>query len=92
MTRDGKTEATPYGRAAREAAPDLAPGAAAQGSPLLIVCTATRATATCWPSWEENLAGKGYAVASIDHTDSNDGDMGAFGSTLSSARWTSCSC
>ena len=35
----------------------------------------------------ENLASKGYVVASIDHTDSTYSDQGAFGSTLVNRPW-----
>jgi len=78
VTRDGKTEATLYGRAARDAAPDVA----AQAYPLLIISHGYPGNRYLLADLGENLASKGYVVASIDHTDSNYGDMGAFGSTL----------
>jgi len=64
--RDGETEVELHGKASRDAAPESAKAP----YPLVLSHLA------------ENLASKGYVVASIDHTDSTYRDKAAFGSTL----------
>ena len=76
--RDGKTETTLSGKAAREAAPDTS-GAP---YPLVIISHGYPGNRFLLSHLAENLASKGYVVASIDHTDSTYNDQGAFGSTL----------
>lgn len=78
ITRDGKTEVTLSGRALREAPPQRA-GAP---YPLLIISHGYPGNRFLLSPLAENLASKGYVVASIDHTDSTYSDQGAFGSTL----------
>ncbi len=78
FTRDGKTEVSLYGRALRDAAPDASGGP----YPLLIVSHGYPGNRFLLSHLAENLASKGYVVASIDHTDSTYSDQGAFGSTL----------
>lgn len=78
MTRDGKTEVTLYGRAVRDAAPARGHGA----YPLVILSHGYPGNRFLLSHLGENLASKGYVVASIDHTDSTYTDQGAFGSTL----------
>lgn len=77
-TRDGKTLATLSGRAVREAPADSAHGP----YPLVIVSHGYPGNRFLLSHLAENLAGKGYVVASIDHTDSTYTDKAAFGSTL----------
>jgi len=80
--RDGKTEVTLRGRALRDAQPDAGAGP----YPLLIISHGYPGNRFLLSHLAENLASKGYVVASIDHTDSTysdqGGDQGAFGSTL----------
>lgn len=78
FTRDGKTEVTLTGRALRDAAPQRAGGP----YPLLIVSHGYPGNRFLLSHLAENLASKGYVVASIDHTDSTYNDQAAFGSTL----------
>lgn len=78
LTRDGKTEVTLFGRAAREAPPDAGHGP----YPLLIISHGYPGNRYLLADLGENLASKGYVVASIDHADSTYGDQGAFASTL----------
>ena len=77
-TRDGTTLARLTGKAIRGALPDLdrAP------YPLVIVSHGYPGNRFLLSHLAENLASKGYLVASIDHTDSTYTDQGAFGSTL----------
>jgi len=77
-TRDGKTLTSLYGRAVREALPDGSGGP----YPLVIVSHGYPGNRFLLSHLTENLASKGYIVASIDHTDSTYNDQGAFGSTL----------
>jgi predicted dienelactone hydrolase len=77
-TRDGKTLATLNGRALRDAAPDSSKAP----YPLVIISHGYPGNRFLLSHLAENLASKGYFVASIDHTDSTYDDMGAFGSTL----------
>ncbi|MEM8579111.1 MAG: dienelactone hydrolase [Pseudomonadota bacterium] len=75
--RDGTTEVTLTGRAARDAAP------AAEGSfPLVVISHGYPGNRFLMSHLGENLASKGYVTVSIDHTDSTYSDQGAFGSTL----------
>lgn len=76
--RDGTTEVTLEGRAIRDAAP-------AEGDdafPLLMLSHGYPGNRFLMSHLAENLASKGYVVASIDHTDSTYRDQSAFGSTL----------
>jgi len=78
FTRDGKTEVVLTGRALRDAPPERAAGP----YPLLIVSHGYPGNRFLLSHLAENLASKGYVVASIDHTDSTYSDQAAFGSTL----------
>ncbi len=78
FTRDGKTEVTLNGRAVRDAKSDPAGGP----YPLLIISHGYPGNRFLLSHLGENLASKGYVVASIDHTDSTYSDQAAFGSTL----------
>lgn len=78
VTRDGKTPTTLTGRAARDAAPDARGGP----YPLVIISHGYPGNRFLLSPLAENLASKGYIVASIDHTDSTYSDQAAFGSTL----------
>ncbi|BDP44354.1 hypothetical protein DAETH_43230 (plasmid) [Deinococcus aetherius] len=78
---DPKRPVVPFtfpGRAARDAAP------AAQGGPypLVIFSHGYPGSRYLMSRLAENLASKGYVVASIDHTDSTHADKAAFASTL----------
>ena len=76
LLRDGETEVTLTGRAARDAAP-------AEGTfPLVILSHGYPGNRFLMGHLGENLASKGYVVASIDHPDSTYDDQGAFASTL----------
>ncbi len=77
-TRDGKTLVTLFGRAVRDALPD----AGKAPYPLVIISHGYPGNRFLLAHLAENLASKGYVVASIDHTDSTYNDQGAFGSTL----------
>lgn len=75
--RDGATEVTLHGQAMRGAAP------ATDGAyPLIIVSHGYPGNRYLMSHLAENLASKGYVVASIDHLDSTYRDQSAFGSTL----------
>lgn len=75
--RDGKTEVSLEGRAMRGAAPSP------DGPfPLVIVSHGYPGNRFLMAHLAENLASKGYVVASIDHADSTYRDQAAFGSTL----------
>ena len=76
--RDGKTETTLSGKATRDAAADASGGP----YPLVIISHGYPGNRFLLSHLAENLASKGYVVASIDHTDSTYNDQGAFGSTL----------
>jgi predicted dienelactone hydrolase len=79
FTRDGKTEVTLRGQGAcAMRQPDAAPGP----YPLLIVSHGYPGNRFLLSHLAENLASKGYVVASIDHTDSTYSDQAAFASTL----------
>ncbi|MCV3271031.1 poly(ethylene terephthalate) hydrolase family protein [Roseobacter sinensis] len=76
--RDGTTEVTLEGRAVR----DAAPAASGEPFPLLMLSHGYPGNRFLMSHLAENLASKGYVVASIDHTDSTYRDQSAFGSTL----------
>lgn len=76
--RDGRTEVTLEGRAIR----DAAPADAANPFPLILLSHGFPGNRFLMSHLAENLASKGYVVASIDHTDSTYTDQAAFGSTL----------
>lgn len=76
--RDGKTEVTLTGQAVRDARPDTKHGA----QPLVIISHGYPGNRFLLSHLAENLASKGYVVASIDHTDSTYRTQAAFGSTL----------
>ncbi len=76
--RDGKTEVELQGKAKRDAAP--ATGETA--FPLVLISHGYPGNRFLLSHLAENLASKGYVVASIDHTDSTYRTQAAFGSTL----------
>ncbi|MCY1668659.1 alpha/beta hydrolase family protein [Rhizobium sp. SL86] len=78
--RDGKTEVSVAGRAVRDAEP--AKAQSGERYPLVIVSHGYPGNRYLLSPLAENLASKGYVVASIDHTDSTYNDRAAFGSTL----------
>ena len=80
--RDGVTEVTLLGQAARDAAP-----LAGTAYPLVILSHGYPGNRFLMSHLGENLASKGYVVASIDHPDSTYDDMTAFGSTLVNRPW-----
>lgn len=75
--RDGKTEVTLHGRAARDATP-----VAGTEFPLVVISHGYPGNRFLMSHLGENLASKGYVTVSIDHTDSTYSDQSAFGSTL----------
>ena len=75
--RDGVTEVTLTGRAARDAIP-----ASGARFPLIVISHGYPGNRYLMSHLGENLASKGYVTVSIDHTDSTYADQGAFGSTL----------
>ena len=79
LVRDGKTEVGLQGRAVRDAAP-----ATGQAFPLVIISHGFPGNRFLLSPIAENIASKGYVVASIDHTDSTYDAIGArgFASTL----------
>jgi predicted dienelactone hydrolase len=78
ITRDPAVTATLHGQAVR----DLAPDATAAPFPLVIVSHGYPGNRFLMSHLTENLASKGFVVASIDHTDSTYDDQRAFASTL----------
>ncbi|MEM8750422.1 MAG: dienelactone hydrolase [Pseudomonadota bacterium] len=76
--RDGKTEVELIGKAVR----DAEPAADAENLPLVIISHGYPGNRFLLSHLAENLASKGYVVASIDHTDSTYRTRAAFGSTL----------
>ncbi|MDP5359407.1 MAG: alpha/beta fold hydrolase, partial [Paracoccaceae bacterium] len=82
LIRDGVTEATLVGQAARDAAPETG-----QTYPLVILSHGYPGNRFLLSPLAENLASKGYVVASIDHPDSTYDDQSAFGSTLVNRPW-----
>ncbi|WP_424949383.1 alpha/beta hydrolase family protein [Deinococcus sp.] len=78
---DAKRPLVPFtfpGRAARDAAPNATGGR----YPLVIFSHGYPGSRYLMSYLAENLASKGYVVASIDHTDSTHADKAAFSSTL----------
>jgi len=76
--RDGTTEVTLTGRAMRDAAPAVGD----TPYPLVLISHGYPGNRFLMSHLAENLASKGYVVASIDHTDSTYRTQAAFGSTL----------
>ncbi|WP_299958909.1 VPLPA-CTERM sorting domain-containing protein [uncultured Roseobacter sp.] len=76
--RDGTTEVTLQGRAVR----DAAPAESTDPFPLIMLSHGYPGNRFLMSHLAENLASKGYVVASIDHTDSTYRDQSVFGSTL----------
>ncbi len=82
VIRDGTTTVLLDGYATRGAVP------ATEGSyPLVILSHGYPGNRWLMGWLGENLASKGYVVASIDHTDSTYSDQAAFGSTLVNRPW-----
>lgn len=77
LLRDGRTAVTLRGKAVRDAAPKKS-----GGYPLVIVSHGYPGNRFLLGHLAENLASKGYVVASIDHADSTYDDQQKFGSTL----------
>ncbi|MEP5732557.1 MAG: dienelactone hydrolase [Sulfitobacter sp.] len=75
--RDATTEVSLHGRAVRDAAPGEA-----KGYPLVLISHGYPGNRFLLSHLAENIASKGYVVASIDHTDSTYRTQAAFGSTL----------
>ncbi len=75
--RDPSITVTLTGRAARDAPPK-----ADDTYPLVVISHGYPGNRILLSHLGENLASKGYVVASIDHTDSTYSDQAAFGSTL----------
>ena len=78
VARDPSRAAILYGRAVR----DAAPAASAGGYPLVILSHGYPGNRYLLGHLGENLASKGFVVASIDHPDSTYDDQKAFASTL----------
>ena len=78
ITRDPAVTATLYGRAVR----DATPAAADAPFPLVIISHGYPGNRYLMSHLGENLASKGFVVASIDHKDSTYDDQKAFASTL----------
>lgn len=76
--RDGTTEVELQGQAERDASPAVNDGS----FPLVIVSHGYPGNRFLLSHLAENIASKGYVVASIDHTDSTYRTQAAFGSTL----------
>ena len=74
--RDGKTQVQLHGQAMRDAAPD------AGKFPLVMISHGYPGNRYLLSHLAENIASKGYVVASLDHKDSTYADQAAFGSTL----------
>ncbi len=77
--RDGETQVTLTGKAVRDAEPLAADNAP---YPLVIISHGYPGNRFLLSHLAENLATKGYVVASIDHKDSTYNDQNKFGSTL----------
>ncbi|MEP3688798.1 MAG: dienelactone hydrolase [Sulfitobacter dubius] len=75
--RDGTTEVTLTGQAMRDVDP-----LAGETFPLVLISHGYPGNRYLLSHLAENLASKGYVVASIDHTDSTYRTQAAFGSTL----------
>jgi predicted dienelactone hydrolase len=78
IAREPSIAVTLRGRAVRDAAPLASAGA----MPLVIISHGYPGNRFLMSHLGENLASKGYVVASIDHPDSTYDDQTAFGSTL----------
>ncbi|MEM7738750.1 MAG: hypothetical protein AAF267_23530, partial [Deinococcota bacterium] len=78
ITTDGTTVATLHGQAIRDADPSMQDAP----YPLVIISHGYPGNRFLLGHLAENLASKGYVVASIDHTDSTYSDQAAFASTL----------
>lgn len=76
--RDGVTQVELEGQAIR----DAAPATSDEPFPLLIMSHGYPGNRFLMSHLAENIASKGYVVASIDHTDSTYRTQAAFGSTL----------
>ncbi|MGI9354005.1 MAG: alpha/beta hydrolase family protein, partial [Rhizobiaceae bacterium] len=76
--RDGKTEVELQGKAKR----DAVPSDEGKPFPLVLISHGYPGNRFLLSHLGENLASKGYVVASIDHTDSTYRTKAAFGSTL----------
>lgn len=76
--RDGKTQVALLGKAVRDAKPLKSE----QKFPLVLISHGYPGNRFLMAHLAENIASKGYVVASIDHTDSTYRTLGAFGSTL----------
>lgn len=74
--RDGKTVVDLHGQGMRDAAPD------AGTYPLVLISHGYPGNRYLLSHLAENIASKGYVIASIDHKDSTYADQAAFGSTL----------
>ncbi|GFE66650.1 alpha/beta hydrolase family protein [Litoreibacter roseus] len=74
--RDGMTQVQIEGQAVRDAAPGQGP------FPLVLISHGYPGNRFLLSHLAENIASKGYVVASIDHTDSTYRTKAAFGSTL----------
>ncbi|WGI20372.1 dienelactone hydrolase [Amylibacter sp. IMCC11727] len=74
--RDGKTQVQLQGQAMRDAAPN------AGKFPLVMISHGYPGNRYLLSHLAENIASKGYVVASLDHKDSTYADQAAFGSTL----------
>lgn len=82
LVRDGVTKAVLTGQAVRDAVPDTG-----QAFPLVIISHGYPGNRFLLSHLAENIASKGYVVASIDHPDSTYDDQTAFGSTLVNRPW-----
>ena len=82
VMRDGSGIATLTGAAARDATP-----LGSETFPLVIISHGYPGNRFLLSPLAENLASKGYVVASIDHPDSTYDDQTAFGSTLVNRPW-----
>jgi len=76
--RDGKTEVILQGKAVR----DAPPAKDVSGLPLVIISHGYPGNRYLLSHLAENIASKGYVVASIDHSESTYRNKAAFGSTL----------
>lgn len=76
--RDGETEVVLHGKAMRDAGPSKTDTA----FPLVIISHGYPGNRFLLAHLAENIASKGYVVASIDHTDSTYRTQAAFASTL----------
>ena len=85
ITRDPAITATIHGKAVRDAAPLVGPGAPKPGEgsyPLVVISHGYPGNRYLMSHIGENLASKGFVTVSIDHKDSTYDDQKAFGSTL----------